>query len=104
MIAEEALTKVSAEYLDFTDIFSLDLASELSEHTKINDHTIELVNGQQLPYGSFYSLKSIELETIKAYIKTNLANRFIRPSKSLIDALILFDRKSDGFLQLYVNH
>ena len=45
LIAEEALTKVSAEYLDFADVFSLDLASKLSKHTRIKDHAIELVEG-----------------------------------------------------------
>ena len=46
LIAEEALTKVPAEYSDFADVFSLDLASELPKHTGINDHAIELVDGQ----------------------------------------------------------
>ena len=46
----------------------------------------------------------MELETLKAYIKSNLANGFIRPSKSPAGAPILFDRKSDGFFQLCVNY
>ena len=45
LIAKEAPTKVLAEYSDFADIFSPDLASKLSEHTGINDHAIELVDG-----------------------------------------------------------
>ena len=104
LIAEEASTKVSAEYSDFADVFFPDLASELPEHTGINDHAIELVDGQQPPYGPIYSLGPVELETLKAYIKTNLANGFIRPSKSSAGAPILFDQKSDGFLQLYVDY
>ena len=54
LIAEEAPTKVPTEYADFVDVFSPDLASELPDHTGINDHSIELVN----------------------------ANGFIKPSKS----------------------
>ena len=46
----------------------------------------------------------VELETLKTYIETNLANGFIKPSKSLAGTPILFDRKSDGFLRLYVNY
>ena len=46
LIAEEASIKVPAKYLDFADIFSPDLASELLKHTGINDHAIKLVNGQ----------------------------------------------------------
>ena len=45
LIAEEAPTKVSAEYLDFADVFSPDLASKLPKHTRINNHAIELVDG-----------------------------------------------------------
>ena len=51
-----------------------------------------------------YSLRPVELETLKAYIETNLANGFIRLSKSPAGAPILFDQKSDGFLRLYVNY
>ena len=104
LIAKEAPTTVSTEYLDFVDIFSPDLASELPEHIRINDHAIELVEGQQPPYGPICSLGSVELETLKAYIETNLANGFIRPSKSPAGAPILFDRKSDGSLRLCVDY
>ena len=44
------------------------------------------------------------METLKAYIETNLANGFIRPSKSPAGAPILFDRKSDGSLRLCVDY
>ena len=37
-----APTKVSIKYANFA--FSLDLASKLPEHTRINDHTIELID------------------------------------------------------------
>ena len=104
LIAEEAPTTVPAEYSDFADVFSPDLASELPEHTGINDHAIELVEGQQPPYGPIYSLGPVELETLKAYIETNLANGFIRPSKSPAGAPILFDRKSNGSLRLCVDY
>ena len=104
LIAKEASTKVPAKHLDFADVFSLDLTSKLSEHIKINDHAIELVDNQQPPYSPIYNLESMELETLKAYIKTNLANGFIRPSKSPAGASILFDRKSDGSFRLCVNY
>ena len=104
LIAKEAPTKVPAEYSDFTDVFSSDLASELSKHIGINNHAIKLVDGQQPPYGSIYSLELVELETLKAYIETNLANEFIRLFKSLAGAPILFDRKSDSSLRLCVDY
>ena len=46
----------------------------------------------------------MELETLKAYIKINLANGFIRPSKSPIGAFILFDRKLDGSFRLCIDY
>ena len=91
-------------YVDFADIFSPDLTSELFEYIGINNHTIELLNNQKPPYGYIYSLEPVELETLKAYIKTNLANGFIRPFNLPADTLILFDRKPDRFLWLCVNY
>ena len=82
LIAKNAPPKVFTKYLDFADIFSLDLAFELSKHTKINNHAIKLIDGQQLSYRPTYSLELVELEMLKAYIETNLDNKFIRPSKS----------------------
>ena len=104
LIAEKAPIKIPNKYVNFVDIFSSDLAFKLLKHTKINEHAIELVDGQEPPYGPIYSLRPIDLATLKAYIKTNLANGFIRPSKLLASAPILFDQKLDGSLQLYVNY
>ena len=58
LIAKKTPTKVPVKYADFADVFSPDLASELSEHAGVDDHVIELVD----------------------------ANEFIRPSKSPVDA------------------
>ena len=44
------------------------------------------------------------METLKTYIKTNLANGFIRPFKSPAEAPILFNRKPDGSLRLCVDY
>ena len=104
LIAEEAPTKVSAKYLDFADVFSPDLAMKLLKHTEINTHAIDLEESKQPPYEPIYSLGPVELETLKTYTKTNLANSFICPSKSPAIAFILFDKKSDGNLCLCVNY
>ncbi len=101
---DETPTKVPSEYADFADIFSPKLAVDLSEHTAINDHAIELVDDWQPPYVPIYSLGPVELELLKAYIENNLASGFIRPSKSPAGALILFDKKPDGSLRLCVDY
>lgn len=102
--AKKALIFVPAEYLDFADVFFEKLATVLPKHTEINTHTIDLKEGKQLPYQPIYSLGLVELETLKTYIEINLANGFIRPSKSLASAPILFDQKSDGSFWLCVDY
>lgn len=71
-------------------MFSSDLAFKLRKNTKINDRIIKLVNSQQLSYEPIYSLKPIELKTLKAYIEINLANEFIKVSKLSTNISILF--------------
>ena len=66
-----------SEYTDFAAVFLLKLATELLDHGMSN-HTIELVDDQQAPYGPIYKLEFVELEILKAYIENNLANGFIR--------------------------
>ncbi len=102
--AYKALIKVPSKYSDFADIFSSKLASKLPEHIGINNHAIKLVDDWQLLYGPIYSLGFIELETLKAYIKNNLAGGFIRSSKSPAGASILFDKKPNSSLRLYMDY
>ena len=79
-------------------------AAKLPENTGIKKHAIELEEGKQLSFGAIYSLGLVELETLKIYIKTNLAKGFIRPSKSLTGAPILFDKKPDRSLRLCIDY
>ena len=95
---------VSTEYSDFADVFSEKSANVLPERTGANEHAIKLKEGKQPPYGPIYSLGPVELETLKTYIETNLANGFIRASKSPAGAPILFVRKPNGSLCLCVDY
>ena len=101
--ADEAPTEVPNEYSDFADVFSPKLAAELPEHG-ISNHSIELIDDQQPPYGHIYSLGSVKLEILKPYIENDLANGFIRLSKSPAKALIFFNKKPDGSLRLCVDY
>ena len=58
LVAKKTPTKVSVEYVDFTNVFSPDLTSKLSKHTRINNQAIELVDGQQLLYKPIYNIKA----------------------------------------------
>ena len=73
-------------------------------YNEINNHAIQLVNGQQLSYGPIYNLRLIEFEILKAYIETNLANGFIKPSKSSASIPIFFNQNSNRFFWLCINY
>lgn len=91
------------EYLDFVDVFLKILAAELFKRSDINKYLIDLEPDKKLPYGSIYSLRPIELKTLKTYIKINLTNNFIWPSKFPAKAHILFVKKSNSTLCLCIN-
>ena len=76
---------------------------ELLKNTEINEHTIKLKEGEQSLFEPIYSLGLVELEILKIYIKINLANSFIWRFKSPARALILFYRKSDKNLYLFID-
>ena len=103
-MTNETPISILIKYSNFADVFSLELASEFPEHTGINNHTIKLVDDWQPSYGLIYSLGPVELETLNTYIEINLANSFMRPSKSPAKTPILFDKKPNGSLQLCVDY
>lgn len=49
---------------------------------EIINYTIEFVNYWQFLYNPIYSLRLVELEILKIYIKNSLANSFIIIRKS----------------------
>lgn len=56
---------------------------------------MKLVHRQQPPYAPIYSLGLVELKILKANIKTNLANKFIKSSKLFVNTPILLGLKLD---------
>ena len=104
LLFDKAPTEVSAEYSDYNNIFSTENAAKLPENTGINEHAIELKEDKQPLFDPIYSLRPVELETLKTYIKTSLANSFIRSFKSPAKAPILFVQKPDRSLRLCVDY
>lgn len=92
------------EYMKYTDIFSKEAIIELLEYTGIHNHLIDLRKGKQPPYRPIYSLELIELEILKIYIEDNLKNGFVRIFKSSARVLILFVKKTNVFLWLYIDY
>lgn len=92
-MVNKAFTLISTEYSDFADNLILEVAFEFFKHTSIKNHAIKLNDKLQLPYGLFYSLELVKLETLKTYIKTNLAKDFIKSFEFPIGAPIFFNKK-----------
>lgn len=101
---DNTLTKISAKYTNYTDIFSPDLVIDLPKNTGINEYIIELLDGTQLPYGPIYTFSPGELHTLKIYIKTHLKTGFIQSFKSSANTLIFFNKQSNGSLYLCINY
>lgn len=80
------------------------MALKLSENLGINEHAINLINGNQPLYRYIYTLSPIELEMLKIYIETHLKTGFIPLFKSPSRAPIFVDKKSDGNLCLCINY
>lgn len=97
-------TKIFLEYIDYTKVFSKDLAIELLKNNRINNYAIELIKGKRSPYRPIHSLDLAELEMLKAYIETHLKTRFIQLSKPTVSILIFFYKKPKGNLSLFVNY
>ena len=104
LLFNKAPTKVLAEYSDYGDNFLAENAAKLSENIGIDEYAIKLEEDKQLPFGLIYSLGLVELETLKIYIKTNLANGFIWPFKSSTRIPILFNKKSNRSLRFYIDY
>ena len=96
------LSAAPKEYHDFADVFSKAKASVLIPHQEYNLQ-IELEEGASPLPGRLYSLSPIELEVLWVFINENLCFRFIHPMSSPHTVPVLFVKKKDGLLQLYVN-
>ena len=94
---------VPKAYRDLANVFSPSNANSPPSHQD-EDHTIELDTGKTPLFSPLYNLSEYQLKTLREYMDKNLANRFIRPSKSFAGAPVLFNLKPDGTLRLFVDY
>ena len=97
-------SRISVEYFNFSNVFSSESALEIEKYTRINDHSINLLDNKQTSLGLIYSLGLIELKTLKAYIETNLASGSIKLSKSLTGTPIPFVQRNNGNFCLCIDY
>lgn len=95
LIAEKTTTKILAEYLNFTNMFSSNLVMELPKNIKINNYAINNIKEKQLFYGAIYNLGQVNMKSLKTYIKIYLRTNFIYFFKFLADIPILFNQKQN---------
>src|SRR5258708_29149272 len=100
--AQQACPSRSAileQYKDFADVFSEEAFAHLPP-CKGWDHAIDLHHDAKLPRGRTFPLALAEQKERDEFLKENLANGRICPSKSLIRAPVFFIKKKEGSLCL----
>ena len=97
------MSLLPTQYEDFKNVFEKKNADIVPQHRPY-DYAIELQEGAQPPFGPIYNLSQNELAKLQKYIDKNLSKNFIRHSKSLAGAPILFVEKKDGSLCMCVDY
>ena len=90
-------------YHNLEGIFSEEKANELPVSSPYN-HEIKFKGDCQPPYSPIYPLSTPKLQVLREYLHDNLVKGFIQHSTSSTSTLILFVKKKDGSLQLYINY
>jgi transposase InsO family protein len=100
---EEKGVVLPPEFERWKWVFSAEDAATLPEHGP-HELAIDLVEGQQPPWGPIYPLSAVELTTLRQHLDKELATGWIRPSRSPAGAPILFAKKKDGSLRLCIDY
>src|SRR5260221_1661298 len=90
---------IPERYKDFADVFSEEAFAHLPP-CKAWDHAIELHPNAKLPRGGMFPLSPAEQKELDTFLRENLANKRIHPSKSPIGAPVFFVKKKEGSLCL----
>ena len=96
-------TKVPQEYHHLIKVFDQDEAKKLPPH-RINDHRIDLLDGQMPPNGPLYGMSHDELLVLKKELTEYLSKGYIRASSSPAAAPVLFVKKPGGGLRFCVDY
>ncbi len=102
--ANDSAKKMSFEFNEFDDVFSLKNEKILANHKKKIDHVIKLKNDKQSSYEFFYNLFNIELKTLRLYLDDALSRDIIKYSINSIEASMIFVFKKNEKLRLCVNY
>ena len=87
----------------YGDVLTNELPMELPPRREV-DHKIEVLPGAEPPSKAPYRLNQKELMELKKQLNDLLERGYVRPSKSLYGALVLFVNKKDGKLRMCIDY
>ncbi|XP_040948667.1 uncharacterized protein [Gossypium hirsutum] len=87
----------------FQDVMPTELPKTLPPKREV-DHKIELLPNTEPPARAPYRMSPPELEELRKQIRELLDAGFIKPSKAPFGAPVLFERKHDGSLRLFIDY
>lgn len=58
-----------AEYFNYSNLFLTENAAKFPKYTRMNNYVIKLEKSKQPPFSPIYSLKLVELETLKTTLR-----------------------------------
>jgi len=91
------------EYHQFTDVFDKQHSRLLPEHCPYN-LTIQTTGGLLLSLGPIYSLSILEMQTLWEFTDENIKSGTIQPFQSPERAPVVFVKKKNRNLRLYVDY
>lgn len=100
---ESSKLTIPPEYSDLKGAFNEEASNELPNHD-ISDMKIDLKEGQEPRNTGLRPISPIELETLRKYLDVNLGKGWIRRSKSLVSAPIVFAWKKDGSIRVCMDY
>jgi len=98
--AAKAIQEVVGE---FKDVMHVEVPKRLPSRREV-DHAIELETGAKPPAFPPYRMEPSELEELRRQLKELLNVGYIHPSKSPYGVLVLFRKKHDSSLRLYIDY
>lgn len=99
-----SLEKLPQEYREFSSLFYKELTDKLPPHRSGCDHEIRIEPGKELLWGPLYGMLRDELLMLRKTLTDLLDKNYIRTSRFLAGAPVLFVRKPGGGLRFYVDY
>ena len=103
VIEKPSSTILPEKYSDFLDVFDKVRADKLPCHNE-HDLAIKMEEDRQPPFGLTYDHSQFELEVLCKYVDKMLGKGFIISSKLPAGVLVLFTKKNDDRLRLYIDY